>query len=174
MTIRSITSITDGQKKQYFRFVEDAAEKALKEVGLDKDGIQKLIEKGDEFQARIVTGIRELSVSNQSADEEVESSYAPPGYKLKDATVRLADGVLFQELEGEAVLLSTRNSQYYGLNELGARIWQGLTAGQSMAQVLSGIMIEYQVDEERLVSDVTRFLTTLEKIGLVRVEYPGR
>ena len=87
MTTQSITSITDGQKKQYLRFVEDAAERALKETALDKDGIQKLIENGDEFQARIVTGIKELSVSNQFADEEVQSSYAyPKGYKVKGIT----------------------------------------------------------------------------------------
>ena len=87
MTTQSITSITDGQRKQYKRFVEDAADKALAEAGLDKDGIQKLIENGDEFQARIITGIKELSVSNQFADEEVESSYAyPKGYKVKGIT----------------------------------------------------------------------------------------
>src|SRR3989338_9764687 len=85
MTTQSITSaaITDGQKKQYLRFVEDAAEKALKEACLDKDGIQKLIENGDEFQAHIIAGIKELSVSNnQFADEEVSSSHTyPSGYK---------------------------------------------------------------------------------------------
>lgn len=87
MTTQSITSITDGQRKQYKRFVEDAADKALAEAGLDKDGLQKLIENGDEFQLRIVTGIRELSVSNQFADEEVQSSYAyPKGYKVKGIT----------------------------------------------------------------------------------------
>lgn len=87
MTTQSITSITDGQRKQYKRFVEDAADKALAEVGLDKDGIQKLIENGDEFQTRIITGIKELSVSNQFADEEVQSSYAyPKGYKVKGIT----------------------------------------------------------------------------------------
>jgi len=81
------TSITSGQEKQFKRFVEDAAERALKKVGLDKDGLQKLIENGDEFQARIITGIRDLSVSNQSADEEVESRYVyPEGYKVKGIT----------------------------------------------------------------------------------------
>ena len=80
-------SITPGQRKQYLRFVEDAAEKALKEVGLDKEGIQKLIENGDEFQARIIAGIRELSLSNQFADEEVKSSYGYlSGYKPKGIT----------------------------------------------------------------------------------------
>ncbi len=81
------TLITSGQQKQYKRFVEDAADKALAEVGLDKDGLQKLIENGDEFQATIVAAVRELSVSNQFADEEVESSYAyPNGYKVKGVT----------------------------------------------------------------------------------------
>jgi len=84
MTTQSITSITDGQKKQYLRFVEDAAERALKETVLDRDGIQKLIENGDAFQSRIVTGIEELSVSNRFANEEVRSSYKyPEGYKVK-------------------------------------------------------------------------------------------
>lgn len=51
------------------------------------DGQKKLIENGDEFQARIITGIKELSVSNQFADEEVQSSYAyPKGYKVKGIT----------------------------------------------------------------------------------------
>lgn len=87
MTTQSITSITAGQKKQYKRFVEDAAERALSEVGLDKDGLQKLIEHGDEFQARIVTGIRELCVSNRFANEEVGSSFGYlSGYKPKGIT----------------------------------------------------------------------------------------
>ncbi|PIZ00497.1 hypothetical protein COY62_02215 [bacterium (Candidatus Howlettbacteria) CG_4_10_14_0_8_um_filter_40_9] len=71
----TVPPITSGQEKQYKRFVEDAADKALAEVGLDKDGIQKLIENGDEFQADIVASIRQHSVSNQFAEEEVESSY---------------------------------------------------------------------------------------------------
>lgn len=84
MTTQSITS---GQEKQFKRFVEDAAERALKEVGLDKDGLQKLIENGDKFQARIIAGIRELSVSNQFADEEVKSIYGYlSGYKPKGIT----------------------------------------------------------------------------------------
>ncbi len=82
-----ITTVTDGQKKQVKRFAEDAVDRAIAEGLLDKDGIQKLIENGDEFQARIITSIKELSVSNQFADEEVESSYAyPKGYKVKGIT----------------------------------------------------------------------------------------
>ena len=81
------TSITDGQKKQYFRFIEDAAERALKVAIPDKDGLQKLFENGDELQARIVTAIREFSVGNQFADEETDSKYGYlSGYKPKGIT----------------------------------------------------------------------------------------
>lgn len=80
-------SITSGQEKQFKRFVEDSAERALKEVGLDKNGLQRLIEQGDEFQTRIITSIRELSVSNQFADKEVKSDYGYlSGYKPKGIT----------------------------------------------------------------------------------------
>jgi len=84
----SITSsVTDGQKKQVKRFAEDAIDRAFAEGVLDKDGIQKLVEKGDEFQDDIVASIRKLSVSNQFADEEAESSYGYlSGYKPKGIT----------------------------------------------------------------------------------------
>lgn len=70
-----ITNVTDGQKKQVKRFAEDAVDRAVVEGVLDKDSIQKLIENGDEFQADIIASIKKHSLSNQFADEEVESSY---------------------------------------------------------------------------------------------------
>lgn len=86
------TSITSGQLKQLRRFTEDAAskgfEEALTEVSPDSEGTQRIIENGDEYQARIktamVTVMRELSVSNQYANEEVRSNYGyPDGYHVK-------------------------------------------------------------------------------------------
>lgn len=97
MTTQSITS---GQTKQYKRFVEDAADKALAEVGLDRDGLQKLIKNGDEFQARIIADIRELSVSNQFADEEVESSYGYLSGYSKPKGVTEQTNILRQLLPG--------------------------------------------------------------------------
>lgn len=93
----SITSnlITDGQRKQYKRFVEDATsrgvELVLLKVSLDKTGFQRLLENGDEFNLAIaeviVSKTRELSVSNRFASEEVSSKYGYlSGYKPKGIT----------------------------------------------------------------------------------------
>ncbi|HLD34380.1 MAG TPA: hypothetical protein VJB62_00805 [Patescibacteria group bacterium] len=73
-----ITTVTDGQKKQVKRFAEDAVDRAIAEGLLDKDGSQKLIENGAKFQAHIIAGIKDLSVSNQFANEEVRSSDTYP------------------------------------------------------------------------------------------------
>ena len=58
MTIQSITS---DQQKQYNRFVEDASNRALKETNPDKDGLQRLFERGGKFQAYIVAGINRFT-----------------------------------------------------------------------------------------------------------------
>src|SRR3989344_6999655 len=84
----SITSsVTDGQKKQIKRFVEDAVDRVLADNVLDKDCAQKIIGSGAELQARVITAIRELSVPNEFADEEVASNYGYlSGYKPKCIT----------------------------------------------------------------------------------------
>lgn len=90
------TSITQGQAKQVKRFSEDAVDRAIAEGILDKDGLQRLIENGDEFQSYIIDGIRKLSLSNQYVDEEVESSYGYlSGYRVPkpiDEQVKLLNG----------------------------------------------------------------------------------
>jgi len=58
MTVQPITS---NQEKQFKRFVEDAGDRALNEVLLDKDGLQRLIMRGGEFQAYMVEGVRKFT-----------------------------------------------------------------------------------------------------------------
>ncbi|MFA5024379.1 MAG: hypothetical protein WC523_05450 [Patescibacteria group bacterium] len=78
-----MSSITEGQKKQYKRFVEDAADRAWEKIQkLDKEEFQRFIEKGDEFSDDIVASVTRLSISNQFANEEVASKYGYlSGYK---------------------------------------------------------------------------------------------
>ena len=88
----SITSITEGQKELYERFVRDASKHgtalAIEKTGADQIGWQRVIENGDDLReaiaATIVAKTRELSFSNQFANEEVKSTYAyPNGYAPK-------------------------------------------------------------------------------------------
>ena len=81
-TTMTIQSITSGQMKQYKRFVEDAADRALTQAGVGREGLQRLIESGGEFQVGLVTLITKFAMSDQFADEEVESNCGyGAGYK---------------------------------------------------------------------------------------------
>lgn len=54
-------SITSEQRTQYKRFVDDGGRKALRELGLDREGLQRLFKRGGEFQAHVIEGIRRFS-----------------------------------------------------------------------------------------------------------------
>lgn len=49
--------ITSEQGKQFKRFVEDAGDRALKELNPDKDGLQRLFMRGGEFQTYVLAGV---------------------------------------------------------------------------------------------------------------------
>jgi hypothetical protein len=75
--------ITSNQRKQIVRFVEDG----IDAMNLQKDGAQRLIENGGEFQTELKKLVERFSITNQYADEEVESSYGYlSGYKPKSIT----------------------------------------------------------------------------------------
>ena len=78
----SITEITPGQRKQFLRFVEDAAERALEKSCLDKNGIQKLIENGGEVQNDIIALIKQHSAQDQPVIIE-KIGYEAKKQKLK-------------------------------------------------------------------------------------------
>ena len=92
-------SITPKQEKQYRRFVEDAAEKALTEAGPDKDGLQMLFSQGGDFQEEIVSLVKKYSVSQKFVNEEVPSSYGySSDYRHKELTEQT--NLLRQHLPG--------------------------------------------------------------------------
>jgi len=68
--------------------------------------------------------------------------------------VRPAAGVLVRELEGEAVLLNLDTESYYGLDEIGARMWSVVNASDSVEAAYQILVAEYEVDSRRLRDDL--------------------
>lgn len=81
---------------------------------------------------------------------------------------KIADNVLFQEVDGEAVLLSLDKGCYYGLDELGTRIWKLFDQDLDRDQVVAAIVEEYDVAPEQARRDLDAFLGDLEQSGLIR------
>lgn len=83
---------------------------------------------------------------------------------------RLSPNVLFRELSGEAVLLDLSSERYFGLDEVGTRIWQLLSERGRTDAVLEAMLEEYSVGEAQLRQELTNFLNELADAGLIKLE----
>ena len=86
------------------------------------------------------------------------------------ARVNIPHHVLFQEIEGECVLLDMASEQYFGLDDVGTLIWQLLVEDSDPAKALKQLREIYDVDEATLRSDLAKLLEQLNTAGLVSLE----
>ena len=86
-----------------------------------------------------------------------------------DLAIAVPEGILFQDVGGEIVLLNIETGEYYGLNEVGSRIWTLFQEGQPVSQVLTTLLSEYDVFEEGLRSDVKQFLLQLQSKHIIEI-----
>jgi hypothetical protein len=82
--------------------------------------------------------------------------------------VRAAPDVVFQEVEGETVLLDVEAGRYFTLDDVGTRCWQLLVEHEDTEKVVSVMLREYEVGEEELRGDVETLLSRMEAAGLIQ------
>ena len=80
----------------------------------------------------------------------------------------IADGLEAANLEGETVLLDVNSGHYFGLNEVGSRIIDLVAEPTTADAVVQTMAAEYDVDEERLASDVASFIQQMIERKLIR------
>lgn len=71
------------------------------------------------------------------------------------------------DLGEEAAILGMKNSVYYGLNPVGARVWRLLQSPRSVGEICEAIVSEYNVTAERFEGDLIRLLQQMLQEGLV-------
>lgn len=82
---------------------------------------------------------------------------------------RLPDRVIMRELEGEAVLLNLDTETYFGLDEVGTRMWQLLTTLPNAQAAYDALLAEYDVSPETLADDLMALVRQLLDHGLLAV-----
>jgi len=86
-----------------------------------------------------------------------------------DSRIRINDDVLWQELQGEAVLLNLKTGVYFGLNSIGTRVWELLAATGMLRDVVDAIVGEYDVEVQACADDVIALVADMQKHALVTV-----
>jgi hypothetical protein len=91
---------------------------------------------------------------------------------LSDKRIAARPNVLVRDLGEESVLLNLDGEAYFGLDEVGTRMWKALMQGPSFDVALAALRAEYEVDLEELKSDLAQFVAELQNAGLVEVHDP--
>jgi hypothetical protein len=74
------------------------------------------------------------------------------------------------DLAGEAAILNIKNGVYYGLDPVGARIWNLMQEPRAVAEIQDVITSEYDVEPERCARDLVGLLEKLLAEGLIEVK----
>lgn len=80
---------------------------------------------------------------------------------------KLSPDVVFRDLEGEAVILDLASGTYFGLNEVGTRVWRLVDEGRDVSQIVEIVTSEYQADRATIARDVERLLDDLRSRRLI-------
>ena len=72
-----------------------------------------------------------------------------------------------RDVGDETVILDLASGTYFGLDPVGARMWQLFAESKTLGEVCAVMMAEYQVAEEDLERDVLRLAQELSTKGLV-------
>jgi hypothetical protein len=73
------------------------------------------------------------------------------------------------DLSGESAILNLKVGVYYGLNEVGTRVWKLIQEPKRVSELREAILEEYEVEPHRCEADIMALLQDLLKNGLIEV-----
>ncbi len=77
--------------------------------------------------------------------------------------------VLVRFLDKEAVLLNLETERYFGLDEVGARMWELTTTAANVEAAYKQLLDQYDVDADTLRDNLSELLEKLAENGLLKM-----
>jgi len=84
-------------------------------------------------------------------------------------TVKIPPDVMARQVGDETVILDLASGNYFGLDPVGARIWQLIGEGKPLEAVCETLLDEYEVSAEQAREDLARLVGQLQAQGLVSI-----
>lgn len=84
--------------------------------------------------------------------------------------LRIPEQVMARQVGDETVILDLASGQYFGLDEVGSRVWALLSEGRHVENICDVLAAEYDTSREQLLSDVRKLIDELIERQLVRPE----
>jgi len=85
--------------------------------------------------------------------------------------VKRCEEQMTADLGGESAILNVKTGTYYGLNEVGSRIWELLKEPRTLKEIRDSILEEYTVEPSRCEQDLLALITELAQHELVEINH---
>jgi hypothetical protein len=85
------------------------------------------------------------------------------------STVVQSGAILQSEIGGEVVALDIDKGYYYGLNQVGSRVWALMAEPASVSSICGALLEEFDVDPATCASEVLELLEEMRTKGMLEV-----
>ena len=96
-------------------------------------------------------------------------STAAPVEILDTSVVAISARQISSAMGAEQAILQLDSGKYFGLNPVGARVWQLAAEPRKVSEILATLLAEYEVPADRCRADLLALLQKLQAAGLVEV-----
>jgi len=76
--------------------------------------------------------------------------------------------IISSDMDGETVMMSIENGEYYGINPIGSRIWELLEHPVTLSEICELLLKKYDVDANQCQTEVLKFANHLFEKKLIR------
>ncbi len=88
----------------------------------------------------------------------------------KNSKIERSDSVIQSEIDGEVVMMSIENGQYYGLDPIASQIWALIETPKTVKLICEELLAKYDVSREKCEADVMGFLNEMSTYNIISVD----
>jgi hypothetical protein len=108
-------------------------------------------------------------LTNQHRDFNKSSDHSAQREISSMSIISISPDQVSSELGEEAVILNVKTGIYFGLNEVGARIWKLIQEPVAISRVVQTLLNEYDVEQDQCEQEVLSLIQDLMNAALVEV-----
>jgi hypothetical protein len=86
-----------------------------------------------------------------------------------DSTVVASDGQVSSDFGEEVAILDFKAGVYYGLDDVGARVWQLVQEPREVREIRNVLLDEYEIEPDRCERDLIELLRSLAGEELIEI-----
>ncbi|MBT5873731.1 MAG: lasso peptide biosynthesis PqqD family chaperone [Candidatus Latescibacteria bacterium] len=83
--------------------------------------------------------------------------------------IKASDEIVSSKLDDQVVMMSIDKGAYFGLDEIGSRIWELLASPRTVSGLCSILIQEYDVPREECEQDILALLNELAEKNLLQI-----